>query len=1036
MPEVLRHLPPLTLLARETINSARDLVLRTSVDKHKRLRSRRPAARGVATKMPQGRSHISSGGGAHDGALVADGMAPPETQLSLLQRETRKSRETFRRHLSSHDVRSNNRSLDIARKTLRNRFLAQLFHYTFSSRTRGIETHIWTETSHPLVHAYRSKLASLELKLKAVGGAEPDTASGAGAAQARRQKSQQQQQQQQQLAQLTSVHAKVAQSFRSFLTEDEAFWRVLAVRLVALYGLEEGWTAVEALSSTVGPKDLAAEDVAKSSLERVVLERAGDALRLQAREGANRQRLIEIVQKACVCCGDLARYREQYRDETQHDMQHRHAAASGRTGRGGTGRGRGARAGTSLETKPPTAGPKDYARAAVCYVQAKQLIPSKGNPWNQLAVLASHRGDVFASVYYYYRALCVREPFGNARANLDKTLAKSLERWEESGGLAHIASADTKDDEEMTQKQVHEVMQDLVVLHSTFENKKQALIISKLPQSCSESLSTLLRHKMLGADTIVEIAATAIAALWLRRLGRGNSPAPETSEVATSSMVEQAILLHLCSVIRVFMDVGATETLEALAAEKESEMAAAYEPVQASRRLTSVVRRMLPAVRITSKWLKGHVDYLQRMAQPTMQGHESYSTDNAPSSTIGSSATSHAGVASGIDGMWASFTALVNVLRYAFPFDSLPSLGTSVGQSGMSSLDFEEDRDMRGFLPMKKSMLVDGQGTAVAESLEASTRPKASPNASEEHLVRIADILIDAKVIAEMATSPITFDDGRNSFHCSSYTQSSEANTRSIIDVQGSGTYESDQSITRPFGDNEWRDADESSEDAVDLAMRAMDERRYAQEDRVGGDLDESVDDDDDGEIILIPSKGGGAAEPPLPSHGNTSALPRSEPVDAPIGTRSVEDVSPGEPLTAQDLLLQVLNQNSVPGPSTLSIEREPMPPLDRSAAQRNSSPHQQGWPAAQQSVQPSFFTGSTDIWAPPSSSQQPSPQLPAYPSATAQSGRSSHSHTPRESHDANGLGWPGIPFVGGMRSATRANVTGSHHDAQRPAKW
>lgn len=60
------------------------------------------------------------------------------------------------------------------------------------------------------------------------------------------------------------------------------------------------------------------------------------------------------------------------------------------------------------------------------------LALSPGQPYNQLAILASSKGDHLTTIFYYCRSIAVKFPFPAASTNLQKALSKALER---SGGL-------------------------------------------------------------------------------------------------------------------------------------------------------------------------------------------------------------------------------------------------------------------------------------------------------------------------------------------------------------------------------------------------------------------------------------------------------------------------------------------------------------------------------------------------------------------------------------------------------------------------
>ena len=56
------------------------------------------------------------------------------------------------------------------------------------------------------------------------------------------------------------------------------------------------------------------------------------------------------------------------------------------------------------------------------------MLPSNGNPHNQLAVLATYNDAEFIAVYRYARSLLVRCPFATARNNLDIVFVKNTGR--------------------------------------------------------------------------------------------------------------------------------------------------------------------------------------------------------------------------------------------------------------------------------------------------------------------------------------------------------------------------------------------------------------------------------------------------------------------------------------------------------------------------------------------------------------------------------------------------------------------------------
>lgn len=60
------------------------------------------------------------------------------------------------------------------------------------------------------------------------------------------------------------------------------------------------------------------------------------------------------------------------------------------------------------------------------YRKAAYLVPSNGQPYNQLAILASGQSDMLSTVFFYLRAIYVKCPFPGSKTNLERTLDKVL----------------------------------------------------------------------------------------------------------------------------------------------------------------------------------------------------------------------------------------------------------------------------------------------------------------------------------------------------------------------------------------------------------------------------------------------------------------------------------------------------------------------------------------------------------------------------------------------------------------------------------
>ncbi|KAJ9474744.1 hypothetical protein PHBOTO_004610 [Pseudozyma hubeiensis] len=673
--------------------------------------------------------------------------------------------------------------VDFARKNVRNTWLNLLFTCTFTREAQSVDANIWNDTSYNLIIAYRSYISTAQ---KAV---DP-----AAQAPARRGKSAQD-------------AARAKSEYRKFLLEEELFWHELVGRLVRLFSLDEARSNLEVLGidadsdanssvSSSMPTDSYASRATRQTNE------PDESLSQAALLPAKRVHLITLLHKFLIFCGDLARYREM----SSHDND----------------------AGTSTNNKGAKS-KHDFSRACAFYEQSRLILPDQGQPSNQLAVVSLYSTDTFAALYYYYRALCVKTPFAKAKINLEKLLSKPTSAYLESA--ARSADAEDKQwdaakdyrardpqlvarlsiDLDQARQLTEAWIEQVVVLHGLFYRRSHLEHIMFLSRSVLATFSTLIRARALRADQIVQFLVIALCASWTTRLWRGaptassrESPRPSSDgsedrhrpravrgersskkrapSPETARCVEFLVTAHVLGVFRELTAVDTAETRQAMEANKD--LAAALQHTDElsapARNLTAVVRRTLPALRIVTKWTKTHLEYMQRIqkrARDAMQqfGETDPEVVRSDMEVLPDSERPHphhaayADTLESMDRCWSQYVDLINSLRYAFPFDSLPNIG-KVGSVGAPALCLEEDSDMRGFAPTRKATqstipggttINVGMGEACA-NVEAVRPSQVHPN--EEQLMRIADLMIDAKVIAESDASPIHFDDTNNVF--------------------------------------------------------------------------------------------------------------------------------------------------------------------------------------------------------------------------------------------------------------------------------
>ena len=443
---------------------------------------------------------------------------------------------------------------------------------------------------------------------------------------------------------------KALTRFRQALASDETFYRSLIQRFVAFFHLQP----------LVG-NHLAAVGIP------VPLAQEGEKLRMDPKEK------VGLVYKGLICLGDLERYKEQYSDEM----------------RRGNVRG------------------EAYGKASRYYEVARGLIPddgesesssgrrsltSIGTAFNQLAVIATYVSDDFLATYHYFRALAIKIPFKSAEEILSKFLQKRIQRWRSEG-----SSMDGPDDVEKCKRHIvilagllfdGNLCAHLPISQAVELTTHRDQNLGDLVNSTVEILARLLRDRALPSETIVKMTSIIIGIHWHTRHASSLS-ASQTARDAEFTAFE--LLLSTCS------------TMLRLASEQmDSETTLAEDDLHQA--ITAPLRRILPALRLVSKWSKLHNAYVARLPLGVL---------NEPVTAFNS-----------------AYMQCLAALANNFALDLLPALEGPL----------EEDVDMRGFLPLSRALSVGGESGAAVH-----------PN--EEQLMRIADLQIDARLLLRPAVS-------------------------------------------------------------------------------------------------------------------------------------------------------------------------------------------------------------------------------------------------------------------------------------------
>lgn len=204
------------------------------------------------------------------------------------------------------------------------------------------------------------------------------------------------------------------------------------------------------------------------------------------------------------------------------------------------------------------------SQAESYYRHAAQLVPSNGQPYNQLAILASSKGDHLTTIFYYCRSIAVKFPFPAASTNLQKALSKALESR----------------DEVKTKWGVSDFIKAFIKFHGHVYLSKSLEKLSPLREKLEEQFKRLLFQKAFNSQQLVHV--TVINLFQLHHLRDFSSEAEQHSY----SPDEQLCWTQLLALFMSFLGVLCKCPLQA---ESQEEPSSAFP---------------LPAVKVSMDWLR------------------------------------------------------------------------------------------------------------------------------------------------------------------------------------------------------------------------------------------------------------------------------------------------------------------------------------------------------------------------------------------------------------------------------------------------
>lgn len=267
----------------------------------------------------------------------------------------------------------------------------------------------------------------------------------------------------------------------------------------------------------------------------------------------------------------------------------------------------------------------------------------------------------------------------------------------------------------------------------------------KLMKSLHEEFYSLVSDRHIPEGLISDFIILSQSALWKHRMVQDPPVTGQSTDKAghtlSPTVTEARIFSHVLALHQALLEVGLDQLKEPPPLDAaENDLA---------QRITAVFRRTLPALRIASKWLLANFSYVAQGADGLNTTGGFTTNEKARKDSLITAESI------GIPGFWKAYANFMRALSRAFPSDRLPAM------DGL----LDEDVEMRGFLPLRSMMgqlprTVSEDEANTVTSLSMQRQDQAHPNVLQ--LMRIADLLDDAKKLVNMEVSRLTIGSSQN----------------------------------------------------------------------------------------------------------------------------------------------------------------------------------------------------------------------------------------------------------------------------------
>ncbi|KAF8981905.1 hypothetical protein BGZ46_002146 [Entomortierella lignicola] len=341
---------------------------------------------------------------------------------------------------------------------------------------------------------------------------------------------------------------------------------------------------------------------------------------------------------------------------------------------------------------------KNWSAARDYYNEARNLLPSSGNPYNQLAVIATFAPNNFLALYFYYRSLAVRIPFNTARNNIKVLIQKMAADPENSKKFVREErpndrqAANTKDSD-----QLDAFLTKFILQHGAlFMNSTDAFDKDLM----GGTLEKLILDRQIDPNLMLKIQIINMSSLYTKCYipDESQTASPE-QQVESERQALELILGMFATVLRY-----STDELEQ---HRNGDHKNNGRPADL---LPSNVHRSMATLRLSLKWIQVNIHHVKRLSDG-LSGNQKQRFQ--------------------LDQIFTDLATLLSLLGQVHSYSEDTIFCRDV---------LKEDAELQGFAALKRA--IDERPLSIIPSSRIS--PKA------EMQMRIADMFQDALTLSKI----------------------------------------------------------------------------------------------------------------------------------------------------------------------------------------------------------------------------------------------------------------------------------------------